>query len=63
MSTQLAFDPKLCTECRTCELMCSFVHLQVFNRGKSGIRITSAWPGAPAAALCRRCDDHPCVQE
>ena len=62
MGTKLAFDPQACTECRTCELTCSFAHLEVFNRAKSGIRITPAWPGNPSACFCLQCEKPDCVE-
>lgn len=47
MAKRLLIDLKKCTECRTCELKCSFVHHQVYNDKKSGIRILTDWPNLP----------------
>jgi len=50
-----------CTECRACELKCSFVHFGVFNPHKSGIRIISDWPKLPRVRLCVQCEDPACL--
>jgi carbon-monoxide dehydrogenase iron sulfur subunit len=61
VSKPLLVDVKKCTECRSCELKCSFVHYGVFNSGKSGVRIVSRWPDLPAARICRQCEDPSCL--
>jgi len=61
MPPRLAVDVEKCTECRTCELKCSFVHFAVFNPNKSGVRIVSDWPGLPRARLCVQCEDPACL--
>jgi len=61
MTQRLIFDEGKCTECRVCELKCSFVHFEVFNLNKSGIRVVSDWPHLPKARLCIQCDDPACV--
>jgi carbon-monoxide dehydrogenase iron sulfur subunit len=57
----LIVDVERCTECRACELECSFVHFGVFNGNKSGVRIVSGWPELPRARVCVQCDDPACV--
>jgi Fe-S-cluster-containing hydrogenase component 2 len=32
-------DTKLCTDCRACELACSFHHLSLYNPSKASIKI------------------------
>lgn len=61
MTRRLVVDVETCTECRSCELRCSFVHFGVFNPKKSGIRITSDWPGLPEAQVCIQCEDPVCL--
>jgi carbon-monoxide dehydrogenase iron sulfur subunit len=61
MTQRLIFDEGKCTECRACELKCSFVHFEVFNPNKSGIRVVSDWPQLPRARLCVQCEDPVCV--
>lgn len=61
MVQRLIVDVGKCTECRACELKCSFVHFGVFNAGKSGIRILSDWPELPRARVCVQCEDPACV--
>ncbi|MDY7078368.1 MAG: 4Fe-4S dicluster domain-containing protein [Chloroflexota bacterium] len=61
MAQRLIVDVEKCTECRACELRCSFVHFGVFNSNKSGVRIVSDWPELPWARLCVQCDDPACL--
>ena len=61
MAQQLVFDPDTCTECRSCEIKCSFIHFGVYNANKSGIRILTDWPEPPRARLCRQCEDPACL--
>ncbi len=61
MTKRLQVDVEKCTECRTCELKCSFVHFTVYNLNKSGVRILSKWPETPQAQVCIQCDDPACL--
>jgi len=61
MTQRLIVDVSLCTECRACELTCSFVHFGVFNGRKSGVRIESEWPELPRARVCAQCHDPACL--
>jgi len=61
MSKALQVEDGKCTECRSCELKCSFVHWNVYNAFKSGVRIVSRWPDLPNARVCRQCDDPACL--
>jgi Fe-S-cluster-containing dehydrogenase component len=61
MRQRLIVDVTLCTECRACELVCSFVHFGVFNGHRSGIQILSDWPEQPRARVCIQCADPACV--
>ena len=51
MTQRLIVDTEKCTECRACELRCSFVHFGTFNPNKSGVR----------ARVCIQCDDPACL--
>lgn len=62
LAAPLAFDSAKCTDCRACEELCSFVHYEVYNRNKSGIRMTVRWPEATLASICHQCEDHPCLE-
>jgi len=61
VAQKLVIDVEKCTECRTCELKCSFVHFGVFNLHRSGIKIIADWPRTPNTRLCRQCDDPSCL--
>jgi Fe-S-cluster-containing dehydrogenase component len=61
MAKRLVIDLNKCTECRTCELKCSFVHFQVYNSNKAGIHIISLWPEKPTAHLCLQCEKPDCL--
>ncbi len=61
MAKRLVIDLNKCTECRTCELKCSFVHFQVYNSNKAGIQIISQWPEKPSARLCLQCKEPDCL--
>jgi anaerobic carbon-monoxide dehydrogenase iron sulfur subunit len=60
MTQRLIVDSATCTECRACELTCSFVHFGVFNAHKSGVRIVSDWPELPRSRVCIQCEDPAC---
>jgi len=61
MARRLVVDVQKCTECRTCELKCSFVHFQVFNSNKSGVRVFARWPELPSALVCKQCEEPDCL--
>jgi carbon-monoxide dehydrogenase iron sulfur subunit len=61
MAQRLIVDVEKCTECHACELKCSFVHFQLFNPNKSGVRIVSSWPDLPRARVCIQCEDPHCL--
>jgi carbon-monoxide dehydrogenase iron sulfur subunit len=61
MGQRLIVDVTKCTECRACELKCSFVHFHLFNTQKSGIRIVSSWPELAQARICIQCEEPECL--
>lgn len=57
----LIADPKICSSCRICELICSFKHEGVFNPAKSRVKVVRVEPPAydfPIA--CHQCAKPPC---
>lgn len=61
MAQRLVIDAIKCTECRACELKCSFVHFGAFNARKSGVRIVSSWPELARARVCIQCEEPECL--
>jgi Fe-S-cluster-containing hydrogenase component 2 len=61
MPQKLSVDVEKCTECKTCELKCSFVHFQVFNSNKAGVRIVPNWPNLPKVRVCIQCEEPDCL--
>ncbi len=61
MTQRLIVDLEKGTECRACELKCSFVHFEVFNSNKSGVRLVPDWPELPRARVCVQCKDPACL--
>jgi Fe-S-cluster-containing hydrogenase component 2 len=61
MVQRLIVDVVKCTECRACELKCSFGHFGVFNARKSGVRIVSNWPDLARARVCIQCEEPECL--
>ena len=61
MSQRLIVDVEKCTECRSCQLKCSFVHFGLFNLNKSGVQIQARWPAAPVSRVCLQCEDPACL--
>jgi Fe-S-cluster-containing hydrogenase component 2 len=58
---KLKFNTELCTECHSCELMCSMAHYGVYNIKRSALRTITKFPKSPDMAYCRQCTDAPCV--
>jgi len=58
----LLINSKKCTGCRTCELVCSFVHTKAFNYQDSAIVVTrnDDW-GTSTLTICRHCKNPKCV--
>ncbi|MEM3506156.1 MAG: 4Fe-4S dicluster domain-containing protein [Candidatus Bathyarchaeia archaeon] len=57
----LVADPRICSSCRICELICSFKHEGVFNPSKSRVKVIRIEPPAydfPIA--CKQCGKPPC---
>ena len=59
----LLVNSKKCTGCRTCELVCSFVHTDEFSYENSAVRVTKdeEW-GTNSLAVCRQCGNPECVR-
>jgi len=55
-------DPKMCTWCRRCELVCSLRQEEAFNPALSRIRVLIDEFAADAAIdVCRQCETADCV--
>ena len=52
---------KLCTGCRICEVVCSFVHEGEFAPKRSRIRIESEWPEMEKVHVCVACKRKECI--
>jgi carbon-monoxide dehydrogenase iron sulfur subunit len=63
MKKMIFIDPRKCTGCKTCEMVCSFANEQKFSFEKSRIRNQ----GDPKDAFflsttCLQCEDAPCAR-
>lgn len=59
---RLCFDKARCTECHSCELMCSYTNFKVYNSKKAVLRLNSKFPDAPELKFCRQCTNPPCLK-
>lgn len=59
---KLKFNTELCTECHSCELMCSMAHYGAYNIKRSALRTVTNFPESPDMAYCRHCKDAPCLE-
>jgi Fe-S-cluster-containing dehydrogenase component len=63
ISIRLLIDGQKCTDCKTCELICSFKKASVFNPKVSRIHIATSYPPTlvyPVA--CIQCEEATCIQ-
>lgn len=58
----LQFDPDRCTDCKICELVCSSVKEQAFNRHLARLRIERLGPDRVAMYSCQLCAHPACVE-
>ena len=59
----IAVNPKLCTSCRLCEIVCSLSHENLINMEKARIRVTDNYEESLFEPhICQLCNDPPCVQ-
>ncbi len=58
---KIVIDPKRCTGCRLCEMVCAVKHTGKSNPARSRIRVIK-WEdkGICAPTLCRQCRNAPC---
>ncbi len=60
---KLTVQPQKCTGCRSCMLVCSFIHADACNYQDSRIKIASEESrGRHTPSVCRFCEDPPCIQ-
>lgn len=63
MEKNLIVQPEKCTGCRTCEMVCSFVHAQEFNPLRSRITVFSYEKiGLSAPMVCQQCSVAACME-
>ena len=56
-------DPKVCSGCKTCEIICSLTHEGAVDPGRARIYVKSnAFKGSFIPMVCRQCADAPCYQ-
>lgn len=62
ISKILSINPKKCTGCRMCEVMCSFFHEKECNPSLSRVHIIK-WErkGIDIPVVCQQCEDAPCM--
>ena len=58
---KLLFNTNLCTECHSCELMCSMAHFNVYNTHKASLKIKTRFPNSPKLDYCRQCNNALCI--
>ena len=62
MAKYLEIDPKRCTACRTCELVCTFKHDNVFNPRLSRVSVFDYPEEAiTVPIMCLQCDEACCA--
>ncbi|MEM3506234.1 MAG: 4Fe-4S dicluster domain-containing protein [Candidatus Bathyarchaeia archaeon] len=58
----ISVSPEKCTNCRICELACSFKKHKEFNPSLSRIRVFNKYKeGLSVPILCKQCENPPCV--
>ncbi|MGI6066628.1 MAG: 4Fe-4S dicluster domain-containing protein [Bacillota bacterium] len=63
MEKSLVINPEKCSGCRTCELICSFVHTQENNPMRSRISVFNfEKSGFSAPVVCQQCSDAACMK-
>jgi len=63
MEKILVIQPEKCTGCRTCELVCSFVHTGEFNPARSRISVFSFEKvGFSTPVVCQQCSNAACME-
>ena len=61
MTKQLIIRPEKCTDCRTCELACSFGHSGKFNPTLSAVAVIDfAEDAVSVPMICMQCNDPAC---
>jgi carbon-monoxide dehydrogenase iron sulfur subunit len=59
----LTVNPKVCSGCRTCEVICSLGHEGAIDLERSRLYVrTNPFKGLFAPVICRQCSDAPCLQ-
>lgn len=62
MGSTLVVQLENCTGCRSCMLMCSFVHTDAFCYDDARLRVVkNESRGQSTPLVCRNCEDAPCI--
>lgn len=63
MRKMIVHDPKKCTGCKTCEMVCSFTNSKEFSSLKTRIHNYSDLKKARFISFtCMQCEDAPCIK-
>jgi len=63
MEKNLIIQPEKCTGCRTCEMVCSFVHTGEFNPLRSRVTVFNFDKvGMAAPIVCQQCSISACME-
>lgn len=64
-SVRIRVDPKRCSGCHLCEIVCSLYHLGIINIEKSAIRIQKddLDSSLNTPVLCHQCKEMKCLKE
>lgn len=62
MSKILTISPEKCTNCRSCELICSFIKIGEFNPRESAVNVIAYEEAAISVpVMCMQCEDAACM--
>jgi Fe-S-cluster-containing hydrogenase component 2 len=58
----LMFNPAECTGCMSCQLICSFNRLKLYNPEKAVLRVAVRELDEPSITYCRHCKEPACIE-
>jgi carbon-monoxide dehydrogenase iron sulfur subunit len=62
MPPKLIVQPEKCTGCKSCMLICSFVHTDAFSYDDARLKVAkNESRGQSMPQVCRNCEDPPCI--
>lgn len=63
MRAKLVVQPENCTGCKSCMLICSFEHTDVFSYEDARVTVAkNESRGQSTPMVCRNCEDAPCIE-